>query len=207
MYKPFEYIFKKKFGNFINSRSNFEENYINNGYKNDVYESDWEELVKSVKPLKDKNYFWILSPKKLSNFSEEIELWPYKSLEIKHWLTSEYIEWSASFVSKETLRKLREGKFSIKRVLNIRGLTVEESVIELEEFFKKVILLQERCVLIVHGRGLSSKKEPVLKNLVIHWLRRGPFRRYVIAFCSARPCDGGLGATYVLLSAKPLKRK
>ena len=104
-------------------------------------------------------------------------------------------------------RLLREGRFAVKRTLILRGLFVEEALLALEEFFREAILNQDRCVLVIHGRGLSSKKGPVLKPLVKNWLRRGPFRRYVLAFTSARPCDGGAGATYVLLSPRPLKKK
>ena len=57
-----------------------------------------------------------------------------------------------------------------------------------------------RCVLIVHGRGLNSKdKIPVLKLLLHNWLERGRIARSVLAFCTARPHDGGAGAVYVLL--------
>ncbi len=83
---------------------------------------------------------------------------------------------------------------------------VEEAKDIFEEFMKEAILNGDRCVLIIHGRGLSSKHEPVLKNKVREWLEKGPYRKYVLAYCSARPCDGGLGATYVLLSSKPVRK-
>jgi DNA-nicking Smr family endonuclease len=44
---------------------------------------------------------------------------------------------------------------------------------------------------------LSSKDQhPVLKGKVNSWLQQWDD---VLAFCSARQCDGGTGATYVLL--------
>jgi DNA-nicking Smr family endonuclease len=61
-------------------------------------------------------------------------------------------------------------------------------------------------VLIVHGRGLSSPAKPVLKTKVIEWLTCGPWRKWVIAFTSARSFDGGAGATYVLLRQRPVTR-
>jgi DNA-nicking Smr family endonuclease len=62
-------------------------------------------------------------------------------------------------------------------------------------------------VLIVHGRGLCSPAEPVLKGLVHRHLRRNPWRRWVLAFTSARMIDGGAGATCVLLRRRPRSRK
>ena len=62
----------------------------------------------------------------------------------------------------------------------------------------------QRCVLIVHGRGLNSKDQvPVLKHRLTTWLTRGSWARLVLAFTSARPCDGGAGALYVLLRRQP----
>jgi DNA-nicking Smr family endonuclease len=57
-----------------------------------------------------------------------------------------------------------------------------------------------RCVLIVHGRGLNSPESlPVLKEGLPQWLNRGRVRKVVLAFATARPYDGGTGATYVFL--------
>lgn len=167
-------------------------------------DKDWSDIIKNSKPLEEKNFIWFFNPKE--PFWQREEVWPPKKIEINLWLTSEYIEGISPKVSKKILKALREGRFSVKRTLNLRGLTVEEARVAFEDFIKKAILNGDSCVLIVHGRGLSSRKEPVLKTKVKEWLERGPFRKYVIAFCSARPCDGGLGATYVLLSSKPLKK-
>ncbi len=199
MYRPFEDLLKKKLG------VSFQEDPVLQNCKRLVPEKRWEELTSKVRPLKEKNFFWKPSPKRPYFYPEEP--WPPRDLRVKVWLTSEYLEWHSPEVNKELVRLLREGKFSIKRTLNLRGLFVEEALLALEDFFKEAILHQEKCVLVIHGRGLSSRGEPVLKTLVKNWLRKGPFRRYVLAFASARPCDGGAGATYVLLSSKPLKKK
>ncbi|MFN3921362.1 MAG: Smr/MutS family protein [Caldimicrobium sp.] len=164
----------------------------------------WEELIQKVNPLKEKNYYFVLSPKNPFFVSEKD--WPPPKIDIKLPLTSEYIEGKRSWVSKEILWKLKEGKFSVQGVLNLRGLFVEEAQILLEEFIKKALLKGLTCVLIIHGRGLSSKGEPVLKNKVKEWLERGPYRKYILAYASARPCDGGLGATYVLIDSRSFKK-
>jgi len=168
-------------------------------------EKSWEDIVKNTKPLKERNFYWSFVPKK-PVFKEE-KVWPPPSgIKVKVQLTSEYIEGLTPGVNKKILEKLRRGEFAIQATLNIRGLSAVEAKIALEDFFYDVILKGLKCVLIVHGRGLCSKKDPVLKNLVKSWLERGPYRRYILCFCSARPCDGGPGATYVLLSSKPLKK-
>ena len=50
---------------------------------------------------------------------------------------------------------------------------------------------------IIHGKGLRSRNRmPVLKRKLGHWLM---VRDEVLAFCEARPTDGGSGAVVVLL--------
>jgi DNA-nicking Smr family endonuclease len=67
-----------------------------------------------------------------------------------------------------------------------------------EEFLRNALKTSRRCVKIIHGRGLRSPKGPVLKEALIKWLSLR-HRKNVIAFVTARQCDGGLGALYVLL--------
>ncbi len=164
----------------------------------------WEEVLFTVKPFQEKNFYYSHTPKKPLKTRDKD--WPPRKIEIKLPLTSEYIEGRRSYVSPETLRKLREGHFSIQASLNLRGFFLEEARLLFEDFMESALRKGLSCVLIIHGRGLSSKGEPVLKKKVREWLERGPFRRFVLAYASARPCDGGLGATYVLLSSRPLKR-
>ena len=77
-------------------------------------------------------------------------------------------------------------------------LIVEDDAVD--AFLTRAHRSGHRCVLIIHGRGLNSKDQiPVLKSRVTTWLRRGTWARWVLAFTSARPCDGGAGALYVLL--------
>jgi DNA-nicking Smr family endonuclease len=42
---------------------------------------------------------------------------------------------------------------------------------------------------------------------VSQWLSSGHWRKWVVAFTSARMCDGGAGASYVLLRRRPLTKR
>ena len=121
--------------------------------------------------------------------------------------TPEYIEGACDNAHPETTQRLHRGEFSIQAHLDLHGLTVEEAQNAFDRFLKENIHRGNHTVLIIHGRGLSSPIEPVLKTNVYNWLSHGPWRRWVIAFTSARPCDGGVGASYVLLRRKPLPKK
>ena len=166
---------------------------------------DPEEFFRKVKPLSGKDLFWSFSPKKPPRFEEKT--WPPKRIKVRVWQTSEYMEGRAPGVSQALLEELRKGRIAYSRVLDLHGLTVAEAEIAFHEFLRECLFRGDRCVLIVHGRGLSSPDKPVLKERVRFWLERGPLRRHVLAYASARPCDGGPGATYVLLTSEPWKKR
>jgi len=121
--------------------------------------------------------------------------------------TSEYMEGIGYGVNPEVARRLHRGDFSIQGHLDLHGLIVEDAKDAFEQFLKEALFSGKRAVLVIHGRGLSSRKEPVLKNKVKEWLASGPWRKWILAFTSARSCDGGAGATYVLLRRRPATKK
>jgi DNA-nicking Smr family endonuclease len=121
--------------------------------------------------------------------------------------TPEYIEGTGYNVPPSIARRLHQGDFSIQAHVDLHGLRVHDAKETFEEFLDWAVTTGRRGVLIVHGRGLSSPSEPILKNKVKEWLTRGPWRKWVVAYCSARKCDGGAGATYVLLRQRPVSKR
>lgn len=122
------------------------------------------------------------------------------SIDMDITFSDEYIEGSITGVSRNIMRKLKRGKFPVQAHTDLHGLTKRDA----EEAVRRFLINSHgrglRCVLIVHGRGLNSPDSiPVLKERLPVWLNRGPARKIVMAFSSARPYDGGTGAIYVLL--------
>jgi len=114
--------------------------------------------------------------------------------------TVEHVEGLARGVDRRLLRRLRRGDFSVQAHLDLHGLGLKDARVEVELFLKSSRAQGRRCVLIVHGRGLGSKdQQPVLKPALVGWLTRRGVGKSVLAFCTARPSDGGAGALYVLL--------
>ncbi len=105
--------------------------------------------------------------------------------------TSEYIEGTGYYVNPEIVKRLHQGDFSMQGYIDLHGLGVKDAQDAFENFFKDAVTTGKRAVLVIHGRGLSSPVKPVLKNRVQEWLTSGPLRKWVIAFSSARNCDGG----------------
>jgi len=116
--------------------------------------------------------------------------------------TQEYVEWSNPVYwpvrNGNIAGKLHRGFFSVQDCLDLHGFFVDEAETATERFLKEALRKGLRCIKIIHGRGLRSPDGPVLKSALIAWLTYR-YRKNVIAFASARQCDGGLGALYVLL--------
>ncbi|MBW2020227.1 MAG: Smr/MutS family protein [Deltaproteobacteria bacterium] len=121
--------------------------------------------------------------------------------------TPEYMEGIGYGVNPDVAKRLHRGDFSIQAHIDLHGLGVGHAQEAFEGFLKWAMLSGKRAVLVVHGRGLSSPEEPVLKAKVKEWLTCGRWRKWVIAFTSARACDGGAGATYVLLRQRPATKR
>jgi DNA-nicking Smr family endonuclease len=114
--------------------------------------------------------------------------------------TDEFVEGSVRGLDPRVLRKLKSGDFAWQAHIDLHGLHRDEAHARLDRFVQQGRVLGHRCLLVVHGRGLHSKDNvPVLKQSVQQWLASGRLSRQVLAFCSARPSDGGAGAVYVLL--------
>ena len=111
------------------------------------------------------------------------------------------LEDALSFIApglqNNVLKKLRRGFFGMDAEIDLHGLTSNAAKNHLLNFLHDCVQVGCRCVHIVHGKGYrSTDNHPVLKNNLNVWLRQ---HKYVQAFCSASPKDGGTGAVFVLL--------
>ena len=111
--------------------------------------------------------------------------------------TGEEIYYCRPGLQHTVLRKLRRGHFREGATLDLHGMSVAAARQALGGFLQTARQQDITCVRIIHGKGNRSRhKGPVIKQKVNHWLRQ---RDEVLAFCSARPMDGGTGAIYLLL--------
>jgi DNA-nicking Smr family endonuclease len=100
----------------------------------------------------------------------------------------------------QVLRKLRAGVWSVQDELDLHGLRSDEARDLLAQFLADALRGGRRCLRIIHGKGSRShNNEPVLKRKVAAWLRQ---RTEVLAYCEARPAEGGGGAVIVLIQVR-----
>jgi DNA-nicking Smr family endonuclease len=102
-------------------------------------------------------------------------------------------------VSRALLAKLRAGDAEPDREVDLHGLVARDARRHLASALREARAAGERCVLVVHGRGLHSESRAVLRDALPAWLQEPPHADFVLAFASAPRALGGPGATLVWL--------
>ena len=115
--------------------------------------------------------------------------------------TGEFIEGTLPEMRRDISVRLHRGDFSVQDFIDLHGMTVGEAEKALGQFFREAVRKRLFCVKVIHGRGLRSPGGPVLKEALRNWLH-GAFRKWTAAYATAKDCDGGLGATYIILKSK-----
>lgn len=115
----------------------------------------------------------------------------------------DYREGGEQMWNRPLMRKLRCGGFSIQAEVDLHGMGQNEALAELERFLNFAGRRGLRCIRIIHGKGNNSQnQEGVLKKKVPEWLQLRRLGRLIVAFASASPREGGVGATCVLLKRR-----
>ncbi|MGB3836539.1 Smr/MutS family protein [Castellaniella sp.] len=96
----------------------------------------------------------------------------------------------------DLLRGLRRNKWPSQATLDLHGNSQEQAAERLDRFLDSCLTHQIRCVRIVHGKGIGSRGEPILKAFVRQHLCR---LSAVQAWIECAERDGGSGAVSVLL--------
>lgn len=80
---------------------------------------------------------------------------------------------------------------SVKNEIDVRGMTAEDAIYEIELYLDSAVLNGYNQVYIIHGKGTM-----VLRKKIIEFLKKS---RYVKSYENAMPNEGGLGCTVVYL--------
>ncbi|MDR1395874.1 MAG: Smr/MutS family protein [Deltaproteobacteria bacterium] len=114
--------------------------------------------------------------------------------------TDEYAEGRLRTLPPGVMEELKAGRIPYQAHLDLHGETFQRAKLTVARFVADSVSLRRRCLLLIHGRGRrSAGGVGVLKNHLEDILLRPPIKKYILAFASARPVDGGAGASYILL--------
>ena len=167
------------------------------------------EAVKNTVPLKkgsNRVFRERIKPKPIPHKRNDDELTALRESQFSDFTeetildTDDALFFARNGISTKTIKKLRRGFWTIQAELDLHGFRIHEAREETYNFLKYCIQLENRCVRVIHGKGLrSAGKEPVLKSHVKSWLKQ---YTGVLAYCQAPGRMGGSGALIVLLKAR-----
>lgn len=160
--------------------------------------------VRDVKPLAGKGREVAAEtpplPQPIQTPANPLQEFMEGKLEFALAFTDEYVEGHVVGLDLITVGKLQAGQFSPESHLDLHGMNAQQAFEALVGFFRAAYFKGQRTVLVVPGRGRNSPHGvPILREKVQEWFTQDPFKRVILAFCTARPADGGAGALYVLL--------
>jgi DNA-nicking Smr family endonuclease len=106
----------------------------------------------------------------------------------------------------QTRDKLSKGRLPLEGRVDLHGMTQDEAYALLLSFLRRAHDGGIRYVLIITGKGSSSRSEGVLRRAVPHWLSTAPFRALISGHDNAARRHGGGGALYVRLRRRQVDR-
>ncbi|MBN2801708.1 MAG: Smr/MutS family protein [Deltaproteobacteria bacterium] len=104
-------------------------------------------------------------------------------------------------LSKKIFRDLKNGNIPVDDSFDLHGLTTQEAKKELQAFIVNSFNGGRSCLLIIHGKGNTSRHNiAIIKEHIPSWVTSKNLSRAVLAYATALPKDGGTGAIYLLLN-------
>ena len=173
--------------------------------------TQFEDFLDNIRPLKQKNVIHRPSARSVFKQKNKNTQYPVTNREIESAqndflvdtlnadvLPSDTLSYMRSGLQYSAFKKLKQGRMTISSHLDLHGYIKDQARVALVQFITQASQSGCRCVLIIHGKGMRSPdQQAILKTQVAHWLTQ--FEE-VLAFHSAQPKDGGVGAVYVLLT-------
>lgn len=98
------------------------------------------------------------------------------------------------------LARLRSGEIPPDLTLDLHGFDELEARGMVRDTLRRARRSKLRCVKVIHGRGVGSGGEPVLKEALPGWIEEPPLGRWVSAYASSPSRLGGPGSTLILLA-------
>jgi len=177
----------------------------------DEHDRDFASAMRDVRPLtgKGRDVIRDAAPRAVpapqqQSFQALLE----NTLEFALSFSEEYIEGHVVGLDSSILQKLRARQYSPEAHLDLHGLNARQAFDALVGFVRRSWHRGMRTLLLIPGRGKNSPDGvAVLRERVQSWLTQDPLKRVVLAFCTAKPMDGGPGSLYVLLRKYKKKGK
>lgn len=166
--------------------------------------STFEEQMRGVQPLKTVQPRHAVRPKpkldqtikrtSAQGTVQQRHLDDLSDFEVELLGPDDFVEWKLDGVQPKVFRAFQDGKYTIKRSLDLHKVDIRRARELIGSLIEQCIDRDYRCVRILHGRGRKGNPPAQLKSHVVHWLTH---HRDVIAFTTAPRHLGGTGAVLV----------
>jgi|SaaInlStandDraft_7_1057024.scaffolds.fasta_scaffold196642_2 DNA-nicking Smr family endonuclease len=164
--------------------------------KSDQNQSDHEQFIDAIADLKK------ITIKKQQHIVHKANIPTLDHYDTEDKVSaSEYLSYKTAGIQTKIFSKLKKGQHRPLATSDLHGKTKSEATIAIINFIANCQINSMKYCLIVHGKGTNNHHNtyPVLKNHIANLLKNNT---EVLAFCSAKPEDGGTGALYLLLKRK-----
>ena len=107
-------------------------------------------------------------------------------------------------IEKNKLRRIKNGKISIERKIDLHGLSLKESEKKLKIFVDDSLRLKKRFLLVITGKGKNSKPNihgeiKTINGEITRWLSDRFYLDKIQYISKALDKHGGAGAYYFFL--------
>lgn len=115
---------------------------------------------------------------------------------------------------RKAIRKIRRGSAAIEARIDLHGMRQDEAHAALRRFIQRAVSDGNRWVLVITGKGKSSRRSDVdftveverdrgvLRRNVPRWLAEPDLRPFVVSYTTAAIQHGGDGALYLHLRTR-----
>ena len=107
-------------------------------------------------------------------------------------------------LDRRTAERLKKGQMPIESRIDLHGMTLDQAQKALARFIQTAIAQQQRCVLVITGKGRSGGN-PIgpmtgaIRSQFRDWLAAPNLAPHILRIEEAQPKDGGQGAFYIFL--------
>lgn len=101
---------------------------------------------------------------------------------------------------RETLDKLKKGKFPVRAKLDLHGYGLQQAREKFYEFINSAAQIGVRVVLVVTGKGNFSGGVGKIKTDLPYWINDSHLKPHILTCCYAPKNMGGEGAILILLT-------
>ena len=172
---------------------------------NDIDEKLWNDLTLSVKPLKQKNFYWqkIRLKNNTSQIQTEFILDSSKIFQkerVVNFKTDLKLN-SCDRINTHTYKKINKN-FVYDAKIDLHGCSLETAFVAFCNFVRDNFNIGNRTLLVITGVGRDDKNTGVIRKNLTSWIKISEIQDKILYCGNAKITDGGKGAFYLMLRKK-----